>query len=164
MTGFLMKSPLVEHAVSFYAVGYEAIPAEEEEANPALSPTIFDSSNSYVGDTYGPGVPATTGMGSGTSAGDSLVVKLGAPLPNPAGGSMRIGFSVARTGAVVVEMRDFGGSLVRVLVKGTVAAGNHSYVWDGRDGSGRQVPAGVYFCTLKVDGRKVGERRVVWLR
>jgi len=40
---------------------------------------------------------------------------------------------------------------VRSLDQGRQGAGDHSVSWDGRDGTGRQVPVGVYGLRLESD-------------
>ena len=44
-------------------------------------------------------------------------------------------------------------SLVRTLVDGTVEAGMHEVVWDGRDSAGRNLASGVYVYRLTYAGR-----------
>jgi hypothetical protein len=68
--------------------------------------------------------------------------------PNPFAGAAAIRFSlpVPRPGSVRVY--DVSGRLVRVLRDGNLAAGTQEVVWDGRDGNGRPVPAGVYWCRV----------------
>mgnify|MGYP000709424865 CR=1 FL=1 len=48
-----------------------------------------------------------------------------------------------------VAVHDLRGRLVRVLVEGVVPQGRHEAVWQGRDRSGRQAAAGVYFYRLE---------------
>jgi flagellar hook assembly protein FlgD len=42
---------------------------------------------------------------------------------------------------------------VRRLRVDAAAAGPGSATWDGRDGAGRSVPAGIYFLELRAGGR-----------
>ena len=51
-------------------------------------------------------------------------------------------------GPVWLALYDVQGRLVRELILGTLSPGEHGVVWDGRDGHGTQVPAGVYLCRL----------------
>jgi flagellar hook assembly protein FlgD len=39
--------------------------------------------------------------------------------------------------------------VVRTLVSGTLTAGEHVEVWNGRDDSGRSLASGVYFAELQ---------------
>ena len=45
-----------------------------------------------------------------------------------------------------------GRSLVRRLESGPRQRGFHTVRWNGTDGSGRVVPAGVYFVRFSADG------------
>ena len=51
-----------------------------------------------------------------------------------------------REGALRVTVFDLSGRVVRVLRDGSrMAAGYHDLTIDGRDGSGKRLPSGVYF-------------------
>lgn len=90
-------------------------------------------------------------------------VQLGAIRPNPATTQARIPFSIATRGPATLRLLDVHGREVRTLVQGEVSAGSHEAIWDGRDGSGRALPAGVYFYELSAAGQRMG-RRVVRLQ
>ncbi len=45
------------------------------------------------------------------------------------------------------------GRRVRQVWDGSLAAGSHRFVWDGRDGEGKAVAAGVYVYRVEIDGR-----------
>lgn len=72
----------------------------------------------------------------------------------------RIGASSAPAALSVFDVR---GGLVRSLVRGPVAPGEHSTAWNRRDESGRQVPSGVYFLAL-ASGRERAVKKCVLLR
>jgi flagellar hook assembly protein FlgD len=63
---------------------------------------------------------------------------------------------------VRVEIFDAGGRRVRVLRDGPLPAGRHEAAWNGRDGKGAAVAAGVYFYALSVDDQKIA-RKIVYL-
>ena len=73
-------------------------------------------------------------------------------VPNPihAGGAVHV--SLDRPRVVSVEILDAAGRRVRLLTHGLVAAGDHAFVWDGRDFEGRRPPAGVYLVNVRGDG------------
>ena len=79
--------------------------------------------------------------------------------PNPFRGSIHVESPAAGWTGVF----DVHGSLVRVLDEGPAGAATYRGDWDGRDGRGRPVPAGVYFIRF---GRGTGARiaRVALLR
>ncbi|MEZ5064480.1 MAG: FlgD immunoglobulin-like domain containing protein [bacterium] len=81
------------------------------------------------------------------------VATLGVAEPNPFRASTSIRFSIpagARDHSLAVY--DVAGRLVRSLSSGPADAGSHAVSWDGRDGAGHQVAAGVYLTRLVVDG------------
>jgi hypothetical protein len=76
--------------------------------------------------------------------------------PNPFNPETSIGFTLPREAAVVLSVHDLLGRECGVLVKGTVAAGEHSVRWNA---SG--VSSGVYFYRLTVDGVSMTKRMTV---
>ncbi len=80
---------------------------------------------------------------------------LGAAQPNPARGSTRIPFSLGPgdPGPVRLAVYALDGRHVRTLVDAPLGAGPHEAWWDGRDGAGQPVRAGLYFTRLEGRGR-----------
>ena len=72
--------------------------------------------------------------------------------PNPSNGPATLGFTLPHAGRARLELLDVGGRRVRTLIAGTLAAGPQSATWDGRDDSGQQLPAGLYWARLEADG------------
>ncbi len=68
--------------------------------------------------------------------------------PNPFAESTVLRFALATPGRVNVSIYDVAGRLVRELVNEARPPGSHRVIWDGRDRSGREVGAGVYFTRL----------------
>ena len=84
--------------------------------------------------------------------------------PNPFNPSTTIGFELAIPATVNLAIFDLGGRLVNDLIVGAHIPEGHSEVrWDGRDNSGRLVPASVYFCRLEAGGY-VETRRMTMLK
>jgi hypothetical protein len=83
--------------------------------------------------------------------------------PNPFGAATAITYALPDAQSVTLAIYDIRGALVRSLVSGTVSAGQHEVVWDGRDGRGHSAASGIYFCTMET--REFREtRRMVLLR
>ncbi len=80
--------------------------------------------------------------------GSSTAWRLG-PVPNPSTGRVVIGYRLAAASAVAVEILDSSGRVVRHLADGAHLPGDYSIVWDGRDDSGRPLPAAVYLTCIK---------------
>ncbi len=89
----------------------------------------------------------TTGVGEDFEIG--LPTLLEQNVPNPFNPVTEIRFSLATAGRVRVEVLDAQGRRLRELAAGDYAAGQHRLQWDGRDGAGRPVASGVYFCRLE---------------
>lgn len=73
------------------------------------------------------------------------VTTLHPPVPNPFNPRVTLAFSLADPTNVDLKVYDLRGRVVRVLVSGQRAAGEHIEVWDGVDHQGRVVASGVYF-------------------
>ena len=90
---------------------------------------------------------------SGAPDGPSIsVTRLLPAAPNPAAGPRELRFQLGRREPVRLEVVDLQGRVVRRLVSGTLEAGAHAYSWDGRNGSGRPVAAGIYLQRLVTAG------------
>ncbi|MGQ0720069.1 MAG: FlgD immunoglobulin-like domain containing protein [Candidatus Eiseniibacteriota bacterium] len=78
---------------------------------------------------------------------------LSAPRPNPSRGIASIELAVPPgRGAATVSVYDLAGRRIRSLVASESTAGRHLLSWDGRDGDGANVAAGVYFVRLQAAG------------
>ena len=92
--------------------------------------------------------------------------KLAPNWPNPFRSATEIKFWVG-PGAVgregVLEILNLLGQQVATLWRGQTTEGWHRFTWDGRDGSGQDLPSGIYFARLTVGGQvQIG--RLVLLR
>jgi flagellar hook assembly protein FlgD len=64
------------------------------------------------------------------------------------GGSVRIGWTQARTARVTVTIETLRGVLLRTIARGQFQPGPASVVWNGRTRKGRLVPSGTYRVTV----------------
>ena len=58
-------------------------------------------------------------------------------------------YSIPAASVVSLDEVDARGRLARTLQRAPQAAGPHHVQWDGRDNSGRDCAAGLYFARLK---------------
>lgn len=106
----------------------------------------------------GTGEPPTVDVGaSGPFPGPGL-----AAAPNPMIRDTELRFALDTEATVGAAIVDVSGRRMRVLLEGArMPAGAHRVVWDGRDQSGRRVPAGVYLALLTAGDRTRAARLVV---
>ena len=80
--------------------------------------------------------------------------RLGDSYPNPFNPSVVLPLDLG-TDAAEVSLRvyDMLGRRVRQVWQGPLGAGSHRFTWDGRDGTGKAVAAGVYLYQVEVDGQ-----------
>ena len=100
-------------------------------------------------------------QGAGTAG--ALPIRLLNCAPNPFGRATAISYQVGRAGPVALTVHDASGRVVRRLGSGYRAAGRYAVRWDGTDGRGLAVPAGVYFLRLNTNG-EASSRRVTLIR
>lgn len=83
--------------------------------------------------------------------------------PNPFNPSTLITFDLARNQAVQLQVFSLDGVLLRTLLDGPRAAGQHAVSWDGRDTQGCALPSGVYLCRLTTEQTRQ-TRRMTMIR
>ena len=66
---------------------------------------------------------------------------------------MTIRYALPHAGPAQLEVFGAAGERVRTLVQGTLTAGPHFAIWDGRGESGARLPSGTYFVRLRMDGQ-----------
>jgi hypothetical protein len=98
---------------------------------------------------------ANVGAGAGYSGARGLDCQPRVLSPNGGGFDTRlaISFELGKNGNGAVKVFDRAGRLVREVVEdGSFAPGRNVVFWDGKDGSGRVVPSGLYVVAVRFDG------------
>jgi hypothetical protein len=80
--------------------------------------------------------------------------------PSPSRGPVTLSFALPHTAAVRLAIFDVSGRRVRELVSGVESGGTHDVIWDLRDEQGQQLPAGVCFARLDVEGQALSTKVV----
>jgi flagellar hook assembly protein FlgD len=73
--------------------------------------------------------------------------------PNPFSSGTAITYQLAAGGHVRLGVYNLLGEFVDEIDHGYRSTGIHTTRWDGRDGGGRKVAAGIYLLRLQADGR-----------
>jgi hypothetical protein len=109
------------------------------------------------------GVTATAVTPGAVNASQPARFALAQNAPNPFNPTTTINFSLAQTGDASLVIYGPTGQVVRTLVSGSMAQGNHSITWDGKDNFGRPVASGVYIYRL-ASGDNVAHKRMTLVR
>jgi len=68
--------------------------------------------------------------------------------PNPFNSSTRISYSLPEESRVIVQIYNMLGQRVATLMDTQLPAGNHSFVWNGRNDHGESISSGMYLVRL----------------
>lgn len=71
--------------------------------------------------------------------------------PNPFRAGTSISFSVPEFSYVLIEINSTVGKKVAVIADDFYPAGDYSIKWNGKDASGEEVLAGIYFCSMTAE-------------
>ena len=89
-----------------------------------------------------------------SAAGQPTEYRLGDSYPNPFNPAVVLPLDLATDAAgVSLTVYDVLGRRVRQVWDGSLGAGSHRFVWNGRDEADRGVAAGVYLYRVEVDGQ-----------
>ena len=126
-----------------------------------LSLTMFSHNGGFFDEArvilaMGPVVGVTGGH-------EAWPLALSAPVPNPAGRDVRLGFSLANAGRVRIQILDVAGRVVRKVADGDFPLGRSEVVWNGRTDGGSRAASGIYFVQLQF-GASLETKRLVWIR
>jgi hypothetical protein len=92
-----------------------------------------------------------------------LRLDLSAALPNPFSRETRFVLALSRAGDAEVAVFDLSGRRVATLHRGALAAGEHTFRWDGTQEDGARTRDGVYFYRAMAGGVSA-TRKMVLLR
>ena len=80
--------------------------------------------------------------------------------PNPFNPETTIPYSIKEKAFVEVDILDIQGRLITTLVQANQLPGTYQIVWNGRDNSGRRLPAGIYLYRLKINRQTIETRKM----
>jgi hypothetical protein len=117
--------------------------------------------NAWFDDFRIAGCPIVTDMPMGESPARTALRFLASP--NPFGPRADVRLDLATKTRLDLEVYDVSGRLVRTLASGDEDAGSRVFSWDGRNGRGETVSAGVYFVRMRA-GNEEETRKITLLR
>ncbi len=85
------------------------------------------------------------------------LIQLAPAAPNPFNPRTTLRFTLARSARARLSIYDLAGRLVKTLVDGQQATGDHAVTWDGCDTSGRAVATGAYVVRLVAERQETSE-------
>lgn len=114
--------------------------------------------NIVLSNTQGQNVPAISGQVTAISTSESMQMRL--PNPNPFRDAINIPFVVGKAGIHNIQLRftNVAGLTVDTYTA-TLPFGEHTYTWHAAS-----MPAGVYFVTLYVDGKKIQNNKLIHIQ
>ncbi|RKZ30072.1 hypothetical protein DRQ36_06730 [bacterium] len=74
--------------------------------------------------------------------------------PNPFNPATELSFEITEPENGRLEIFDINGRKVAVLAEEALETGRHTFIWNGRDDFGRELPSGVYMARLIVGEKK----------
>ncbi len=92
------------------------------------------------------------------------VFKLSQNYPNPFNPTTTISFSIPEENKVDLSIYNIKGQKVKTIANGSFEKGNHSFIWDGDDESGKLVGSGVYLYKLNIDGKNEVMKKCLLLK
>ena len=88
-----------------------------------------------------------------------LIYSIQQNYPNPANPTTTIEFTLPESGEVSLVIYNLRGQVIKTLINGSIQAGVHYVVWDGKDTFGNNIPSGLYIYRLKA-GRRIFTRKL----
>ncbi|MCD4650380.1 MAG: T9SS type A sorting domain-containing protein [Candidatus Cloacimonetes bacterium] len=83
--------------------------------------------------------------------------------PNPFNPTTKISFNLPLDSDVELAVYNVKGQLVKTIASDYLAAGTHTFTWNGKNNAGKQAASGVYFSRLKA-GESVKTNKMLMLK
>ncbi len=132
-------------------IDYKAEIADDDFPWPFYCKDIYR--NSYYGDFV-------TGIDDETDSAPFAFELLG-NYPNPFNANTIIKFTLPAPEKAELAVYDLLGRRIRTLISGSLDAGQHEMLWNGRDDVDNSVASGVYFYNLKFGEQSISRRMVM---
>ena len=93
------------------------------------------------------------GIAEAALAGLAEDFRLAQNYPNPFNGGTEIRYQIFSGGVAKLRIFDIAGQIVATLVDRNLAPGDYRLSWDGLSDRGEQLPSGLYFLALTMNGQ-----------
>ncbi len=137
--------------------------------NPSVT-VVFELQSNSTGTAGGwniDDVIVGNGLAPGSTSVEALPASVQAVLydcrPNPFSSQTVISYFIPEGGPVELAIYDQAGNRVRMLRTGNEPSGQHEVLWNGKSDTGRPVPPGIYYYSLKT-GKALKTKRMAVLR
>jgi len=124
------------------------------------SPLLPENSPPGCGLIGARGLCSQIGIADETPAPESERNRISAQ-PNPFATRTTLVIDLVTPDEIDLRITNALGRVVTEQSLGTLRAGRHRWTWDGRDGSGRQSSAGVYYAEVQAGGRSLVTRLMI---
>ena len=84
--------------------------------------------------------------------------------PNPFNPTTTISFSIPSESKLELSIYNIKGQKIKSFLNDQIHAGEHSFVWNGKDASGKIVGSGVYLYKLNVNGKNEAVKKCLLLK
>lgn len=81
--------------------------------------------------------------------------------PNPFNPATSVLIDLGHPARVQVDVFDLTGKLIRSLISEDLVQGSHNISWDGRDGSGKESPTGIYLIKASLGSQSFSQRAIL---
>jgi hypothetical protein len=105
--------------------------------------------------------PSGTSITTGVPASATPGLWVSQVHPNPFAGAGTLDIALPAGSRAEIEIYDVAGRAVRSIQMESSGAGSRSVSFDGRDGRGRLLANGVYFCRVRANGATVTRKMVI---
>jgi hypothetical protein len=84
--------------------------------------------------------------------------------PNPFGSETKINFTLSATSDVEISIMNIMGQKIKTYNSTGQPSGGHSINWDGKISDGNDAGPGIYFCSLKINGKVISSNRMLKIK
>nr|MDK2850366.1 carboxypeptidase [Candidatus Cloacimonadota bacterium] len=125
---------------------------------------LIEPEKNFVIDAEVNGRPVLISVEQGSSSpseSPALPITLGQNYPNPFNPTTTISFYLPQAQEVSLKIYNVRGQLIRVLYKGKLNAGEHSFVFDAKDDRSNPLSTGIYVYVLEAQGENLSKKMVL---